>query len=179
MKQKAIDYELAIAGDTIDLSDAALEAAGGRTVHKTHRAFEQRCQRIEECKEAHPEGFMLSIYGTSTGSLSIEQEGKMQLINRGYSIPPIVDVNGNTIAYGEQGAHGPGGESVFDCGSSMVTSKAVETAAQRHFTPLCDASNGMMPRTWRVIGAGGPKDTGPYHVCIRVMPLPHGWRRSF
>ena len=105
----------------------------------------------------------------------------MQFTSRGNSIPPIVDVNGNTIPFGVQGAHGPGGESVFDCGSSRVMSKAVETAAQRHFTPLCDASNGMMPRTWRVIGAGGPKDTGPYHVCIRVMPLPLplGWRRSF
>ena len=124
---------------------------------------------------------MLSIYGTSTGSLSIVQEGKNQFSGRGYSIPPIVDVNGNVIAMGVQGAQGPGGESVFDCGSSRVTSKEVEKAAQRHFTPLCDASNGMMPRTWRVIGAGGPKGTGPYHVCIRVMPLPlpHGWRRSF
>ena len=36
-------------------------------------------------------------------------------------------MNGNTIAMGVQGAHGPGGESVFDCGSSMVMSKAVET----------------------------------------------------
>ena len=30
------------------------------------------------------DGFMLMIYGTSMGSLSIEQEGKMELTNRGY-----------------------------------------------------------------------------------------------
>ena len=62
-----------------------------------------------------------------------------------------------------------------------MLSKEVETAAQLHFTPLCDASQGMMPRLWKVNGAGGPKGIGPYHVCIRVMPLPlpHGWRRSF
>ncbi|GHP08570.1 hypothetical protein PPROV_000730700 [Pycnococcus provasolii] len=84
-------------------------------------------QRIEECKIRYTDGFMLMIYGTSTGSHSIEVKGKRQLTNRGYSKPPIVDVNGNTIAMGEQGAHGPGGESVFDCGSSMVMSKAVET----------------------------------------------------
>ncbi|XRB23991.1 ATP-dependent DNA helicase PIF1 [Pseudoscourfieldia marina] len=136
---------------------------------------------IEEYKLLYPSGFMLSIYGTSTGSLSIEQEGKMQLTNRGYQTPPIVDVDGKTIAQGVQGAHGPGGESVFDCGSSRVLSKAVEKAAHLHFAPLCDASQGMMPRTWRVIGVGAPKGTGPYHVCIRVMPLPLplGWRRSF
>ena len=82
---------------------------------------------------------------------------------------------------GVQGAHGPGGESVFDCGSSKALSKEVEKAAHLHFAPLCDASQGMMPRLWKVNGAGGPKGIGPYHVCIRVMPLPlpHGWRRSF
>ena len=106
---------------------------------------------------------MLSIYGTSTGSHSIVQEGKNQFSGRGYSIPPIVDVNGNTIPFGVQGAQGPGGESVFDCGSSRVTSKAVETAAQRHFTPLCDASNGMMPRTWKVIGV--------IRVLVQVSPV--------
>ena len=72
-------------------------------------------------------------------------------------------MNGNTIAMGVQGAHGPGGESVFDCGSSRVTSKEVEKAAQRHFTPLCDASNGMMPRTWKVIGV--------IRVLVQVSPV--------
>ena len=65
--------------------------------------------------------------------------------------------------------------------SSKVLSKEVEKAAHLHFAPLCDASQGMMPRLWKVNGAGGPKGIGPYHVCIRVvpLPLPHGWRRSF
>ncbi|XRB03404.1 hypothetical protein NFJ02_17g27580 [Pycnococcus provasolii] len=139
-KQKAIDYEVQTRAHEIDLSESALEAAGLRCI----KVIEER---IEEYKLLYPAGFMLSIYGTSTGSHSIEHEGKMQLTSRGNSIPPIVDGNGNTIAMGEQGAHGPGGESVFDCGSSRVTSKEVEKAAQRHFTPLCDASNGMMPRT--------------------------------
>ncbi|XRB06972.1 ATP-dependent DNA helicase PIF1 [Pycnococcus provasolii] len=138
-KQRAIEYELETAGDSIDLSEAALEAAGLRCI----KVIEER---IEECKVEHPEGFMLSIYGTSTGSLTVELEGKCQFSGRGYSTPPIVDKNGNVIAMGVQGAHGPGGESVFDCGSSKVLSKEVETAAQLHFTPLCDASQGMMPR---------------------------------
>ena len=69
---------------------------------------------------------------------------------------------------------------MYNCGSSKVLSKAVETAAQEYFTPICDAPGSMMPRTWRVIGAGAPKGIGPYHVCIRIMPLPlpHGWHRS-
>ncbi|XRB18130.1 ATP-dependent DNA helicase PIF1 [Pseudoscourfieldia marina] len=136
-RQAAIEYELETGDHTIDLSEAALEAAGLQCISVIE-------QRIEECKEAHPEGFMLSIYGTSTGSLSIEQEGKMQLTNRGYQTPPIVDVDGRTIAQGVQGAHGPGSESVFDCSSSRVLSKAVEKAAHLHFAPLCDAS--QLPR---------------------------------
>ncbi|XRB17451.1 hypothetical protein RI054_15g72960 [Pseudoscourfieldia marina] len=100
-------------------------------------------QRIEECKIRYTDGFMLMIYGTSTGSHSIEVEGKRELTNRGYSKPPIVDVNGgNTIAMGEQGAHGPGGESVFDCGSSMVMSKAVETNDEAALAHAPDRSRG-------------------------------------
>ena len=63
-RQAAIEFKLATAGDTIDLSDPALEAAGLQCIQRIE-------QRIEECKEAHPEGFMIMIYGTSTGSLSI------------------------------------------------------------------------------------------------------------
>ena len=101
-RRAAIEYELETGDDTIDLSDAALEAAGLRCI----KVIEER---IEECKVEHPEGFMLSIYGTSTGSHSIEAEGKKQFSGRGYSIPPIVDRNGNVIAMGVSGAHGPGG----------------------------------------------------------------------
>ena len=62
-----------------------------------------------------------------------------------------------------------------------MISHAVEKALHEHFTPICDASDGKMPRTWRKLGAGAPQGIGPYHVCIRIMPLPlpHGWRRSF
>ena len=67
---------------------------------------------------------------------------------------------------GLQGAHGPGGESVFDCGSSKVLSKAVETAAQRHFTPLCDASQGMMPRLWKVNGPDPPVGHQPHFARV-------------
>ncbi|XRB21704.1 hypothetical protein RI054_28g115530 [Pseudoscourfieldia marina] len=42
----------------------ALEAASLQCIQRIE-------QRIEECKEAHREGFMIMIYGTSTGSLSI------------------------------------------------------------------------------------------------------------
>ena len=102
----------------------------------------------------------------------------MQFTERGYGVPPIVAANGSAIPMGLQGLHGPGGESVYDCGSSKVLSSAVEKAAQTHFTPICDASVGMMPRTSRIIGAGYPsKGTGPYHVM--PLPLPFGWYRSF
>ena len=78
-------------------------------------------------------------------------------------------------------AHGPGGVRVYDCGSSKVISPAVEKALHEHFAPICDASDDKMPRLWRKRGAGYAQGIGPYHVCIRIMPLPlpHGWRRSF
>ena len=52
---------------------------------------------------------------------------------------------------------------------------------QRHFGPICDNSGGTLVRAWRVPGAGKPKGFGPYHVCVRLMPLPlpNGWNRSF
>ena len=173
-KQKAIEYEEQTFGDAVHLSTAAQQSAGQQCIDVIQ-------ERIEEYELQYPKGFLLMIYGTSTGSGSIVHEGKMQLTSRGYSIPPIVDANGEAIHYGLQGSQGPGGVSVYDCGPSAVLSKVVETAAQTHFTPICDASDGTMPRTWIRIGAGAPKGIGPYHVCIRVMPLPlpHGWHRRF
>jgi hypothetical protein len=173
-KRKAIEYEQETLGDVVDLSDAAQETA-------SQKCIEEIKQRLYQHDVAYPNGYMLAIYGASTGSFTVEYEGKMQFSGRGYSIPPIVDANGKVISLGLQGGHGPGGESVHDCGSSKVLSKVVETAAQEHFTPICDAPESKMPRTWKVIGAGGPKGTGPYHICIRIMPmpLPEGWHRSF
>ena len=171
-KQKQIEYEQETLGES-DPGRADQEKASNQCIHVIQ-------QKLETYTVQFPDGFMLMIYGTSTGSFTIRHEGKMQLTSRGYQTPPIVDVNGEAIPFGLQGAHGPGGESVYNCGSSKVLSKAVETAAQEYFTPICDAPGSMMPRTWRVIGAGAPKGIGPYHVCIRIMPLPlpHGWRRS-
>ena len=95
--------------------------------------------------------------------------------------PPIFDASGRAPDVALTSAHGPGGVSVYDCGSSKVISKAVETALHEHFWPICDASDGKMLRLWRRCGAGAPQGIGPYHVCIRIMPLPmpHGWRRGF
>ena len=59
---------------TIDLSEPAQEAAGLQCIS----VFQQR---IEECKIRYTDGFMLMIYGTSTGSHSIEVEGKRQAVN--------------------------------------------------------------------------------------------------
>ena len=131
-------------------------------------------------KLLHPRGFMLAIYGASTGSYTIKHEGRMQFSGRGYGVPPIVDANEKEISMTLTGPYGPGGEAVYECGPSKVLSSVVEKAAQVHFTPICDASGPMMPRLWRVPGAGGPKGTGPYKVCIRIMPLPlpFGWHRS-
>ena len=94
---------------------------------------------------------------------------------------PIFDASGRAPDVALTSAHGPGGVSVYDCGSSKVISHAVEKALHTHFKPICDASDGKMPRLWRACGAGAPQGIGPYHVCIRIMPLPlpHGWRRGF
>ena len=171
-KRKRAAYEYKTFG--IEVTDEEEEEAG-------HLCIQVIKQKIEAYKKLHPEGFMVMIFGTSVGSGTIVNEGKMQLSGRGYHTPPVVDAQDKTIHYGLQGSHGPGGVSVYDCGPSKVLSKAMETAAQEYFTPICDAPVNMMPRTWRVIGAGSPKGTGPYHVCIRVLPLPlpHGWHRSF
>ena len=173
-KRQRVAYEQETLGDEVDLSDAAQEEAGNLAIQVIK-------QKIETYTEKYKKGFMLFIFGTSTGSFTIEHEGKMQLTGCGYQTPPVVDAGDKVIAGGLQGSYGPGGVSVYDCGSSKELSMAVEEAAQAYFTPICDALGSMMPRTWRRIGAGGPKGTGPYHVCIRVMPLPlpHGWHRSF
>ena len=173
-KKKAIAYEQSTLGVMVDLSDAAQQQASQECIGVIQK-------RLDHYKLLHPGGLMLMIYGTSTGSYTVEHEGMMQLTARGYQTPPIVGADGQVIPSGLQGSYGPGGESVYDCGPSKVLSKVVEKAAQTHFTPICDAPDSMMPRTWKRIGAGGPKGIGPYHVCIRVMPLPlpHGWHRSF
>ena len=94
---------------------------------------------------------------------------------------PIFDASGRAPDVALTSAHGPGGVSVYDCGSSKVISHAVEKALHEHFAPICDASDDKMPRLWRKRGAGYAQGIGPYHVCIRIMPLPlpHGWRRGF
>ena len=109
-----------------------------------------------------------------------EEEGVNQFKPRNYR-PPIFDASGRAPDVALTSAHGPGGVSVYDCGSSKVISHAVEKALHEHFAPICDASDDKMPRLWRKRGAGYAQGIGPYHVCIRIMPLPmpHGWRRSF
>ena len=109
-----------------------------------------------------------------------EEEGVNQFKPRNYR-PPIFDASGRAPDVALTSAHGPGGVSVYDCGSSKVISHAVEKALHEHFAPICDASDDKMPRLWRKRGAGYAQGIGPYHVCIRIMPLPlpHGWRRGF
>ena len=171
---KKIEYEEATFHDTIDISYAAHDAAGQQCIIIIE-------ERLEVYKLLYPDGFMLAIYGASTGSYTIVLEGKMQYSGRGNGVPGIVDADDDVISMTLQGPHGPGSEEVLDCGPSKVLSSVVEKAAQEHFGPICDASGPMMPRTWRVPGAGYPKGTGPYKVCIRIMPLPlpFGWHRSF
>ena len=127
--------------------------------------------RLEEHKRMFPTGFMLFIYGTSVGSHTIVQEGNLHLTGRGYhATRPPADRRrrrGGIIPRALQSSYGPPGEMVLYCGKSKVLSKSAETAAQAHFTKICDTSNGMMPRTWRVVGAGEPKGIAPYYVCIR------------
>ena len=175
MSQRAIAYELETQGDQHDLSDAALRARG-------EAAINTASELIADYWKTYPNGFAVTFYGASTGSdgYSVVEEGVKQFTYRGYT-PPIIDASGRAPDVALTGAWGQGGVSVCDCGSSKVISRAVETALHTHFAPICDASDDKMPRLWRKCGAGAPQGIGPYHVCIRIMPLPlpHGWRRSF
>ena len=174
--QERIAYEKATLGDEHDVSPEALRA---------HR--EAAISRAEELIAGYdvtcPEGYAVIFYGASTGSkgFSVKEEGVNQFRPRGYKVPTIIDAQGHVPPAALTGAWGPGGKSVYDCGSSKVISHAVEKALHEHFAPICDASDDKMPRLWRKRGAGYAQGIGPYHVCIRIMPLPlpHGWRRSF
>ena len=173
--QERIAYEKATLGDEHDLTPEGL---------KTHR--DAAISRAEELIAGYdvtcPEGYAVIFYGASTGSegYSVVQEGVSQFRDRGYQ-PSIIDASGHAPDVALTSAWGPGGVSVYDCGSSKAISRAVEKALQEHFWPICDASDGKMLRLWRRCGAGAPQGIGPYHVCIRIMPLPlpHGWRRGF
>ena len=173
--QRRIAYEAATLGDEHDLSEAALRARGEAAIRRAE-------EFIEKYKVMYESGFAVQIFGASTGSkgFSVKGEGVNQFRDRGFK-PPIIDASGCAPHVSLTGTWGPGGVSVYNCGSSKVISHAVEKALQTHFTPICDASDGKMPRLWRKLGAGCPQGIGPYHVCIRIMPLPlpHGWRRSF
>jgi hypothetical protein len=61
------------------------------------------------------------------------EEGKMQFSNRGYGTGSIVSSTGAVIPRGDHGFgdYGGGGESVYDCGLSAVTSKV------RLCAPIC------------------------------------------
>ena len=61
-----------------------------------------------------------------------EEEGVNQFKPRNYR-PPIFDASGRAPDVALTSAHGPGGVSVYDCGSSKVISRAVETALHKHF----------------------------------------------
>ena len=125
------------------------------------------------------DGFMLMIYGTSTGSLSIEQEGKMQLTNRGYQTPPIVDVDGRTIAQGEQGAHGPGGESVFanNCTGPLTVLGAMQVCSIARF--FLHASKKLLLKlsVQQVFGASGidGRLCGALFFFHRLLQGCRGW----
>ena len=174
--QERIAYEKATLGDEHDVSPKALQA---------HReaAIDHVTQLIADNWKIYPKGFAVQIYGASTGSqgFSVKEEGVNQLRQRGYKSATIIDATGYAPPVALTRAWGPGGKSVYDCGSSKVISRTVETALHKHFWPICDASDGKMLRLWRACGAGAPQGIGPYHVCIRIMPLPmpHGWRRGF
>ena len=75
-KQKQIEYEQETLGES-DLGRADQEKASNQCIHVIQ-------QKLETYTVQFPDGFMLMIYGTSTGSFTIGHEGKMQLTSRGY-----------------------------------------------------------------------------------------------
>ena len=78
-----IAYEQKTMGDKIDISDERRAVAEQQCI-ETIKA------RIKVYEEQYPKGFSLAIYGTSTGSLTVEHEGRNQFTGRGYGMPPIV-----------------------------------------------------------------------------------------
>ena len=79
-------------GDTeVPALTYTLTAASSRTKKgmldagfEAHHLYTNNAINANVVEKGVTDGFMLMIYGTSTGSLSIEQEGKMELTNRGY-----------------------------------------------------------------------------------------------
>ena len=137
-KQKSIANEEAVLGDETDCSPGALVAAQDGCIAAI-------AARIDELLVEHPHGFDLQLYGTSIGAddphaatpeeieHAVIEEGKMQFSSRGNAVPSIVDSTGAVISRGEHGFgdYGGGGESVWDCGLSAVTSKV------RLYAPIC------------------------------------------
>jgi hypothetical protein len=137
-KQKFIANEEAVLGDETDCSPGALVAAQDGCIAAI-------VARIDELLVEHPHGFDLQLYGTSIGAddphaatpeeieHAVIEEGKMQFSSRGNAVPSIVDSTGAVISWGEHGFgdYGGGGESVWDCGLSAVTSKV------RLYAPIC------------------------------------------
>ncbi|GHP02989.1 hypothetical protein PPROV_000174400 [Pycnococcus provasolii] len=77
MHVPALTYTLTAASSRTKkgMLDAGFEA---------HHLYTNNAINANVVEKGVTDGFMLMIYGTSTGSLSIEQEGKMELTNRGY-----------------------------------------------------------------------------------------------
>ena len=71
-----IEYEQKTIGDKIDISDEARDAAGQQCIITIE-------ERLGVYKLLYSEGFMVAIYGASTGSYTIKHEGRMQFSGRG------------------------------------------------------------------------------------------------
>ena len=92
-KRQRVEYEERTLGDKVDLTAAAQEEAANRCIAEIK-------DKVETYQGQYPNGFMLAIYGTSVGSITIVYEGVMQFTNRGYQTPPIVDARKKVIPAG-------------------------------------------------------------------------------
>ena len=123
----------------------------------------------------HPCGFMLAIYSVSEGSYTIVYEGKMQFIERGYGVRCVAD-RGRQQWCNPYGPAGPARPRRRE----RIRLRLVLGAQLGGREGGVDALHADLRRVRRhdaahleLFWSGLPQGhLGPYHICIRAMPLP-------
>lgn len=134
--------------------------------------------------ELHPQGIAVGIYVVSSGSVTIEREGELQVYTRGLqagkpAVPSIRDIDRahpHVIPKTEINAHADPGVAIFNVEFDRAYAKKVETRCHEHYIPAAEESQTEVSLQLRK-GAGKPQGRGPFILCARAfpLPLPHGW----